>query len=68
MLVNFSMNTSSSILVPFFASEAKTRMGINDWIVGLIYAIHPVFGLITSLTANKFMLKFGRKNLLVFGK
>ncbi|OMJ66551.1 hypothetical protein SteCoe_36559 [Stentor coeruleus] len=55
-----------SILAPYLPTEANAR-GINSFIVGLMLAGYPLTAFISSLLLGKYLGKFGKRRVLVFG-
>ncbi|OMJ76193.1 hypothetical protein SteCoe_24488 [Stentor coeruleus] len=56
--------TPYTMIATFFPGIATSR-GIPYWLIGAIFSADPASGLITSLLLGKYMIKLGRKNIIL---
>jgi len=64
--ISFSIAAANSILVPFFPVLALER-GLNDTLIGIIFAIAYLGSFLSSLVFGKLLFILGRKKLLIIG-
>lgn len=65
-LLSFIINTSSSLVAPFFPPLAVKR-NVPKLIIGIIISCHPIGSILFSLIIIKLMRFFDRKKLLFIG-
>jgi MFS transporter, DHA1 family, tetracycline resistance protein len=63
MLVSLSQYTMVSTFLPEIASDK----GVPLWVVGFIFSMDPISGLVVSYALGKYMFKIGRKTCLGLG-
>lgn len=56
--------TPYTMIATFFPGIATSR-GIPYWVIGAIFSADPVSGLITSFILGKYMIKLGRKKIIL---
>ena len=65
-LLIFLINSSNSLIAPFFPDVARERGISSEWI-GFIFSCYPLGGVFFSLLLGKMMRKWGRKRILFIG-
>ena len=65
-ILSFLLNTSSSLLAPYYPTIAA-RYNLSNALIGLVFTSHPIGCFFFSLILTKTLASWGRKNLMIIG-
>ena len=65
-ILSFLLNTSSSLLAPYYPTIAS-QYSLSNYLIGLVLATHAIGCFFFSLILTKTLSTWGRRNLMVIG-
>jgi MFS family permease len=66
VITNFFACAGFTVITPFYPAVAD-RVGIPDYIIGVIFSTFPIASIIVSLFLPKLMFSIGRSTILISG-
>jgi len=72
-ILNFFLNAACSVITPFFPPLAEgsnvfpdNPLSVSNGVIGMIIGIHPIGGFFFGFFVSKFMMRIGRKVLMLW--